>query len=68
MKLGDWMQARNLRDEEVAELVESDRSTISRVRRGVSRPSWDLAEKLAAVTDGAVMPNDYLDAPSPEAA
>jgi transcriptional regulator with XRE-family HTH domain len=62
MKLSDWMTAAGLDDDAVAARVATDRTTISRIRRGVTRPSWDLAAKFKAVSDGAVTADDFLSA------
>jgi hypothetical protein len=61
MKLSDWMSERQLTDEAMAAMSEADRGTISRVRRGVNKPSWQLATRIAAATSGAVTPNDFID-------
>lgn len=64
MKLGEWMEESQLDDAAVAARVRSDRSTISRVRRGMHKPSWELVEKLRDVSDGKVTANDFLDDPA----
>lgn len=64
MKLADWMAAHGLNDEKVAASAEVDRATISRVRRGVTKPSWDLAARLKAISGGAVTADDHLPATS----
>jgi transcriptional regulator with XRE-family HTH domain len=49
--LKDWMDKRGLADADVASRIEGlSRSQVSRIRRGVSRPSPATAEKLAALT------------------
>ena len=60
MLLPDFMAAHGLDDEAVAEKLRVSRSTISRVRRGVMRPSFDLAVRLFKFTHGLVTPNDLL--------
>jgi len=68
MQLSEFMAARGLDDEEMAALVRKsggiscDRSTISRIRRGKSRPSWDLIASLRAISKGRVSADDFLDA------
>jgi hypothetical protein len=67
MQLADFMEERGLDDEEMASLVRKasriscDRSTISRIRRGKSRPSWDLIASLKAISKGRVSADDFLD-------
>jgi hypothetical protein len=72
MRLGDWMEAHgfaveNDGDARFGAKIKSDRTTVSRIRRGKLRPGWRLADLIARATDGAVMPNDYV-APQPKVA
>ena len=62
-KLGRWMADNNHNDDTFAALVETDRSSVSRIRRGKQRPSWDLAKRIHENTKGAVGsdPNDFID-------
>ena len=60
MRLSEWMTSRNLDDEGMAALVQADRSVISRIRRGVNRPSWALAARFKAATGGEVTADDFL--------
>jgi len=49
--LKDWMERKALSDADVAARIDGlSRSQVSRIRRGVSRPSPETAEKLAALT------------------
>lgn len=71
MQLSAWMEAKGFDDEAVGRMVDADRVTISRIRRGVNRPSWELAAKFKAVSMGAVSADDFLpdleEIPAPEA-
>jgi transcriptional regulator with XRE-family HTH domain len=50
-KLGVWMRDNQKDDAAVAIAIgEVSRSQISRIRRGLSRPSLDLADKLSELT------------------
>lgn len=62
--MDEWMASRALTDEQVSSLVNVDRVTISRIRRGLNRPSWELAGKIKEASAGAVTADDFL----PEAA
>lgn len=64
MKLRFWMKARCLIDQDMADRAGVDRCTISRIRRGVNRPSWELAARIKAATLGAVTADDFLPAPT----
>jgi transcriptional regulator with XRE-family HTH domain len=68
MRLSDWMSATGLEDDSLARMVGSDRSTISRIRRGLNRPSWELVAKLTKLSGGAVSANDFLASPKDEPA
>lgn len=60
MKLADWMSQKSFDDDEVAALLGTDRATVSRIRREVNKPSWPLAAKIKAATDGSVTADDFL--------
>jgi DNA-binding XRE family transcriptional regulator len=60
MKLDMWMASRGLTDDDVASLVKVDRTTISRLRRGLTKPSWELAAKLKGASKGAVIADDFF--------
>jgi DNA-binding XRE family transcriptional regulator len=62
MKIAEWMLSFELSDEGVAKLVGVDRTAISRLRRGLTRPSWELAGKIREASGGLVTPNDFLEA------
>lgn len=56
------MLCRGLTDARLGEMVEVDRVTISRIRRGLNKPSWELAARIKEVSDGAVTADDFLSA------
>lgn len=60
MKLNDWMSAEGLTDEGAAALVGVDRTTVSRIRRGLTQPSWELAATFKVVSGGVVTADDFL--------
>lgn len=60
MKLAEWMTSESVDDEGMADRVGADRSTISRIRRGETRPSWPLVARIKAATGGAVSADDFL--------
>jgi len=49
-------------DQALADLIgaPTDRSTISRIRRGRRMPSPELMRKICEVTGGAVTANDFI--------
>jgi transcriptional regulator with XRE-family HTH domain len=60
MQLSQWMQQHGFDDAAFGAAVDVDRVTISRIRRGVNKPSWDLAARIRDVTQGAVTADDFL--------
>jgi hypothetical protein len=67
MKLNAYLRLNNITDGEFAVKVRRDRTTVSRWRRGTTRPEWEDVESIVKATDGAVRPNDFLPS-EPEAA
>ena len=66
MTLSEWMYTQRIRDLEVANLVNINRATVSRLRRGERLPAPRLMKVFADVTDGWVLPNDWFpDLPIP---
>lgn len=60
MKLADFKRHRNLTDEALAALIGD--CTVSALRKwlaGDRIPRKDQMERIAAVTDGQVLPNDF---------
>lgn len=49
-KLSEWMTANEIDDAEMARRLDVSRVSISRIRRGLQRPSPRLAETMARVT------------------
>ena len=68
MKLSDYLSERSISDGEFAEKIGVDRSSVSRLRRGVTRPNWPTIERIISETSGAVTANDFLPAPQSDEA
>ena len=60
MRLEAYMLKHNLGDEAMADLLGIDRSTVNRLRRSEAKPSWPLAAKIRAATNGKVTADDFL--------
>ena len=60
MQFNDWLSQKGLTDGQFATLVNADRSTISRLRRGKHNASLDLLSRIAEATLGDVTPNDFI--------
>lgn len=63
MNLADYMTAHAIDDATLAARLGISRLQVWRLRKGICRPSWPLAQRLHDATDGAVTPNDFLDLP-----
>ena len=59
MQLKDYMARENLRDGEFSRRIGRSRVTVSRIRRGLVRPSWDTIKAIRAATNGAVTAEDF---------
>jgi transcriptional regulator with XRE-family HTH domain len=68
MQLANWMAEHGVRDEDLAEALGVDRSTISRIRRRKQRPSLELAAGIERITKGKVGPFSFLPADKERAA
>ncbi len=60
MKLAAYMELTKTTDNELAEKVGRDRSTVTRWRLGETRPDWDAISLLEHATDGAVTARDFV--------
>jgi DNA-binding transcriptional regulator YdaS (Cro superfamily) len=52
--LDAYMKKQDVGDAAFAALIKRDRSMVSKLRRGVVRPTIDLAAAIETATDGAV--------------
>lgn len=59
-KLEAYLEANKLTDAEFAALIGKDRSSVTRLRTLKTKPTWDTAQRIAAATNGAVTPNDFI--------
>lgn len=57
------MAETGISDEALAAKVGVGRTAISRIRRGLRRPSFQVAEAISRATDFAVTPNDLSEIP-----
>jgi transcriptional regulator with XRE-family HTH domain len=59
MHLSDYMAQRNLTDDQVAEAINRNRVTVSRIRRRKVRPDWQTIESLRVFSNGAITADDF---------
>ena len=60
MKLRDWLRREKVSQAEMAAKLEIAQATVSRICKG-DYPGPDTMRRIAIVTKGAVMPNDFFD-------
>ncbi|HLZ78852.1 MAG TPA: helix-turn-helix transcriptional regulator [Sphingomonas sp.] len=52
--LDDYMQRNGIKDAEFAPLIKLDRSMVSKIRRGIIKPTLDTAAEIEVQTSGEV--------------
>lgn len=65
--LAQYMDRAGLSDDAFATIVGCSRTRISKLRRGLERPSLELAVAIERETGGEVRPSDFLDPARPAA-
>lgn len=65
MKLAAFLLRAGYTDREFAEKIGVERSTVTYLRKGRSRPSLKVMERIAVATHGKVMPNDFIGSSQP---
>lgn len=63
--LDAFMKAEKITDAEFAKMVGRERSTITKLRLGQTKPSLELALRIANVSHGRVSPGDLMPAETP---
>lgn len=67
MKLAEYLSTEGLTDEAFGTKVGMSQSQISRIKRGISRPSWDNLAAIERATGGAVLAADFVSQQEPAA-
>jgi DNA-binding transcriptional regulator YdaS (Cro superfamily) len=65
MKLDDWLWANKTRQSAFADTLGISKGYLSDLCAGNRQPSLRLAQQIAAVTSGQVMPQDFFEASGP---
>jgi DNA-binding transcriptional regulator YdaS (Cro superfamily) len=68
MKLDQYLSTKKITDAAFAATAGISQSQVSRLKRGKSMPSWELASTIERVTGGKVRPKDFADAKADQAA
>lgn len=66
MKLTDWLKTHGQSQARFAGSIGTTQSYIAGLCAGNKRPSLRLAQLIAAVTNGEVMPEDFFEAAEPQ--
>lgn len=62
--LDAYLTDRKIKDADFAPLIGRDRSMVSKLRRGIVRPTIDLADAIERATDGAVPMKAWVEPPA----
>lgn len=62
MKLADWLKQHDVTQAQFADDIGVSKGAVSGYCNGAGWPEKKTAEKIFARTDGAVTPNDFLEA------
>lgn len=65
MKLGEYLKANGLTQEQFGAEIGRTAATVSRIVAGIHKPDWETMQAIASVTGGKVSPNDFLASPDP---
>ena len=67
--LDTFMKDKGMGDAELAALIGKDRTLVNRLRRGLVRPTLDVAGQIETVTDGKITMQSWIEAePTADAA
>lgn len=62
MTLADYLREQGLTARDFASRIGRDPSTVSRLARNQTRPTWDTVTAIQKATEGLVGPNDWAEA------
>lgn len=65
MKLSAYLVEKNISDADFAASIDVTRQAVHRYKTGERVPEWPVLARIKLATDGAVLPDDFLDAPAP---
>lgn len=60
MKLADYLRANTITDQEFADRIGRDRTTVLRWRTGATTPDLQTVLLIGELTAGAVQPQDFV--------
>jgi len=59
-ELDSFMKSKGVSDAELAALIGKDRTLVNRLRRGLVRPTLDVAARIEAVTSGEIKMQSWV--------
>lgn len=59
-KLGTWLDAQGITDEEFGKAIKVHPKSVWRYRRGDRIPTWDVMSRIAVATNHEVTANDWM--------
>lgn len=65
MTLDEYLTSKEITDADFAKRIERDPGTVSRLRRGLTKPDWQTLPRILDATNGEVTPNDFLPSDTP---
>lgn len=68
MTLAEYLSTKQMTDEAFGTLVGLSQPQVNRLRRGKSKPGWDVLRRISDATDGLVTANDFMSAADEAAA
>jgi transcriptional regulator with XRE-family HTH domain len=68
MKLAAYLAGNQITDADFASRIGVTRQAVHRYKSGERAPEWSVLSKIKEVTSGAVSPDDFLPAPTPQPA
>jgi transcriptional regulator with XRE-family HTH domain len=60
MTIDEYLKSTSTTQAQLGERIGRDQSTVSKLIKGKYNPSMSLLRRIAAATNGAVTPNDFL--------
>lgn len=62
-RLGDWRRGKGWTQQQLADAIPCDLSTVARYEAGTRDPDKAIKERIFILTNGEVEPNDFYDVP-----
>jgi DNA-binding transcriptional regulator YdaS (Cro superfamily) len=60
MMLAEWLKQKGLSDDAFGALIGVTGANVWKLKKGNHRPNWTVMSAIIRVTNGAVLPNDWM--------